>query len=71
MSFFFQILFLFVFLATSCSMQDLTSQTRDPTRIPCSESRESYPLDHHSRPMFLLFNFLGLLVAMWNTANGT
>ena len=45
--------------------------TRDPTRIPCSESRESYPLDHHSRPIFLLFNFLGLLVAMWNTANGT
>lgn len=72
MSFFSQILVSFCILATSGSMQDLTSQTRDPTRIPCSESTESYPLDHHSRPIFLLFNFnfLGPSVAMWNTTNG-
>lgn len=58
MSFFFSdsVFFLF-FLATSCSMQDLTSQTRDPTRIPCSESRSLTHWTTTAGPCFFYLTF--------------
>ena len=34
--------FFFLCLATQCSMQDLSSLTRDQTPAPCSGSPESY-----------------------------
>ena len=42
---------LLLFLAAPCSMWDLSSPTRDRTRVPCSGSAESQPLDHQGSPM--------------------
>ena len=41
----------FVFLATSLSLWDLSSSTRDQTWAPGSESTEFQPLDHWGIPL--------------------
>ena len=41
-----RIFFVFVCFARLCSMCDLSFPTRDWTRIPCTGSTESSPLDH-------------------------
>ena len=55
------IYFIFYFLVT-CSMWDLSSQTRDRTCVPCTGTSESWPLDYQGSPKGrILFCFLSFL----------
>ena len=46
------ILFLFYFLAVPCDLWDISSLTRDWTRIPSSESEDSQPRTYQGIPLF-------------------
>ena len=48
-----------LFSSPPCSMQDLSSPTRDQTHAPCNGSTESQSLDHQGSPQHGLFQILG------------
>ena len=49
------VLFIFLFLAGPCGLQDPSSPTRVQTHVISSESEKFQPLDHQGVPPFYLF----------------
>ena len=50
----------FFLLVTPCSLQDLSSPSRDWTHILSSKSAESWPLDHQGIPYIFCLSLKGL-----------
>ena len=63
------VLLFYLFIFWLCSMQDLSSWTRDRTHVPCSGSMESYPLHCQGIPTVIILNKLLSLRLIKNKKN--